>query len=596
MTDPLWFGTSGPPDAKIVIVAESWGAEEEAAQRPLVGSSGVELNRMLAEAGLQRDSIFVTNVIAARPQSNETWRFFDPKSAPTGPAVRGLHPTAGTTSEIRRLYSQLGAHPRQLVIVCGNYALWALSNCSGTDAIRASNNRKLNADEVRLGPNGIMNWRGSMWYVKPAPEICEFDVAEKIEGIQLLPIIHPAAILRQWELRAVTVHDLKTRVPKALRNDWRPNPPPVVWAPPPFAQAVGRLNHWLNLADSGQIVRLAEDIETNSGFITCIGFADSPHFAMSIPFIRPNGDGSWDAWWTVEQEATLIRLLNRINRHPNVHIIGQNFIYDTQYIQNWYGVTPHCTHDTMLAQNVLFPGTPKDLGYLSSLYCDYHWYWKDDAKEWDGRGDFLSLLRYNSDDCLRTWEIAAAQAKVLKATKLEERFDFKMRVHGLCLRMMNRGIKIDTKRRSQQEYELMEILHQLESQLLEIIPQDWVKPIEKKTDKFWYRSAQQTAKLFYDLLGFTPVLHPKTKQPTVGKLALKQLKAQNPAFSGLFSRLDKYGSIDNTIGVLQSPLESDGKMRSSLNPGGTETHRLSSSTNAWGRGTNFQNLTKGDED
>jgi len=250
----------------------------------------------------------------------------------------------------------------------------------------------------------------------------------------------------------------------------------------------------------------------------------------------------------------------------------------------------------MLAQNVMYPGTPKDLGYLSSLYCDYHWYWKDDAKEWDGRGDFLSLLRYNSEDNLRTWEIAESQTQLLSTLNLTNRFNFKMQVHGLCLRMMNRGIRIDKLKRGEQERELMDISDQLESQLLEIIPQDWIKPIKKKIDRFWYRSDKQMRTLFYDLLGFRPVLHPKTKRPTVGKIALKELHVRYPEFSGLFSRLDKYGSVENTLGVLQSPLESDGKMRSSLNPGGTETHRLSSSKNAWGRGTNFQNLTKGDED
>jgi uracil-DNA glycosylase family 4 len=76
----LWFGTKGPSNANIIIVGESWGSEEARAQRPFVGSSGTELNRILAHAGLNPLDILFTNVVAAQPQGNETWRFFEPKA------------------------------------------------------------------------------------------------------------------------------------------------------------------------------------------------------------------------------------------------------------------------------------------------------------------------------------------------------------------------------------------------------------------------------------------------------------------------------------------------------------------------------------
>jgi DNA polymerase I-like protein with 3'-5' exonuclease and polymerase domains len=123
-----------------------------------------------------------------------------------------------------------------------------------------------------------------------------------------------------------------------------------------------------------------------------------------------------------------------------------------------------------------------------------------------------------------------------------------------------------------------------------------VKPHTKKGDKFWYRSAKQTAELFYDILGMQVVNNRKTGNRTVGKEALMVLERKYPEFTGLFRRLDYAGSVDNTVGVIQTPVEPDGRMRCSYNPGGTETHRLSSSENVWGRGTNLQNLTKGEED
>ena len=48
----LYYGTSGPHNAKVVIVGESWGEREAQEKQPFVGSSGYELDKMLAEAGV----------------------------------------------------------------------------------------------------------------------------------------------------------------------------------------------------------------------------------------------------------------------------------------------------------------------------------------------------------------------------------------------------------------------------------------------------------------------------------------------------------------------------------------------------------------
>jgi uracil-DNA glycosylase family 4 len=374
----LWYGTSGSTDAPIVVVGESWGLEEFQQKRPFVGSSGTELHRILAEAKLDHSQILFTNMVADRPPANETWRFFKPKA--TKPQrIGGLAPTTETCDEISRLYRQISANPRRLVIAVGNWSMWALSNRAGSTVIRESNGRAIPVDQQTWTPTGITSWRGSMWYCEPHPEFGDLT-----PHIPFLPIVHPAAILRQWTLRAPTVHDLRARVPMALRQDWRQPHAPVMHAPPTFGEACGRLEHWLVRAKHGEKIDLAVDIETvRRLFISCIGFCDSPYFAMSIPFLHHDReDGSLETYWTTDQEATLIGLIRQVLSHPNIKVIGQNFIYDTQYIQHWFGVTPQLHFDTMLAQNVLFPGTPKTLEYLSSLYCSYHWYWKD-HKDWD---------------------------------------------------------------------------------------------------------------------------------------------------------------------------------------------------------------------
>lgn len=584
----LWYGTSGLIDADVVLVAESWGAEEAVEQKPLIGQAGNELTRMLNEAGIDRSKILLTNVAAIRPTNNEMWRLFHPTEAPSGlPLIRGLDPTQQVRSELERLYLQIGAFPRKLVIACGNYALWALTDSAGVQKLRASNNRKIPSELQPMTPNGIMNWRGSMWYMLDGP------LSSKYSKTQLLPLIHPASIMRQWSQRAPTVHDLKARVPKALRGDWRPNPMPVFYAPPTLQQCVGKLESWLALADSGRQFRLVCDIETNRGFITCVGFADSKHFAMSVPFVRLLPDKSFTSWWNQDEESKIISLIRRVLRHPNILIEGQNFVYDTQYFQHWMAVTPRLDFDTMLAQNVLFPGTEKRLDYLSSLYCHYHWFWKEDHKEWEAKGSIEELLVYNCWDCVRTYEVADVQRTVLAKEKQEPQMALKMRINDLCLRMMNRGVLIDMTRRKFISGELMTALHGLEQQLEYIVPQPMVDPNAKTP---WYRSHKQTKELFYDIFRFEVVHDRKTGQPTVGKEARGILKRKYPEFTGLFERLRIYGSAENTHNVVNAGLDSDNRLRCSYNPGGAETHRLSSSQTPFGRGTNLQNLTTGEED
>lgn len=51
----------GPADARIMVVGRNPGITEDAQGRPFVGKAGVILDRFLADAGLQRDRIYITN-------------------------------------------------------------------------------------------------------------------------------------------------------------------------------------------------------------------------------------------------------------------------------------------------------------------------------------------------------------------------------------------------------------------------------------------------------------------------------------------------------------------------------------------------------
>ena len=56
------FGT-GPANARIVIVGEQPGDQEDLAGQPFIGPAGQVLNKALAAAGINRDEIYLTNIV-----------------------------------------------------------------------------------------------------------------------------------------------------------------------------------------------------------------------------------------------------------------------------------------------------------------------------------------------------------------------------------------------------------------------------------------------------------------------------------------------------------------------------------------------------
>lgn len=59
-----------PPGARVALVGEAPGAEEDRCGRPFVGRSGRLLDALLAEAGLPRREVAVLNVVKCRPPGN----------------------------------------------------------------------------------------------------------------------------------------------------------------------------------------------------------------------------------------------------------------------------------------------------------------------------------------------------------------------------------------------------------------------------------------------------------------------------------------------------------------------------------------------
>ncbi|MCY3613544.1 MAG: uracil-DNA glycosylase [Bacteroidetes bacterium] len=63
------FG-EGNPRARIMLVGEAPGADEDRLGRPFVGRAGKLLDKMIAAIGLLREELFIANILKSRPPGN----------------------------------------------------------------------------------------------------------------------------------------------------------------------------------------------------------------------------------------------------------------------------------------------------------------------------------------------------------------------------------------------------------------------------------------------------------------------------------------------------------------------------------------------
>jgi uracil-DNA glycosylase len=109
------FG-EGPPDAQMMFVGEQPGDQEDLAGRPFVGPAGQLFERALAEAGIARRTIYVTNAV----------KHF--KFEPRGKRRIHKKPNAGEVSACRWwLEQEIAAIKPQLIVALGGTAASALA-------------------------------------------------------------------------------------------------------------------------------------------------------------------------------------------------------------------------------------------------------------------------------------------------------------------------------------------------------------------------------------------------------------------------------------------------------------------------------------
>ncbi len=314
-----------------MIVGEAWGEQEELQRAPFVGPAGYLLTQMLQDAGIHRAECYLTNVFNLRPANNDLETLCGPKETaiPDYPAVakkgnKQLFVRHEFLPELTRLYGEISTARPNIIIACGGTATWALLRQTGITKVRGTT---------------VLSERG-----------------------KVLPTYHPAAVLRDWSLRPVTVLDYK----KAEREAHSPDLHRVrreIWLEPSLSDLDSFAERYISGCDI-----LSIDIETSGDQITCIGFAPDKTHALVVPIFdlrKPD-----NSYWAPEEEVKVWRWI-RAQCASDIPKVFQNGLYDIPFLWRQYGIPCRKTlHDTMILHWAMQPESEKSLQFLASVYTN----------------------------------------------------------------------------------------------------------------------------------------------------------------------------------------------------------------------------------
>lgn len=326
---------SGPVPADIILIGEAPGKDEDILGVPFVGASGRELKEMLTVSGIDPASVRFTNVFNTRPENNDVNRFTGnrgsvPKDYPFPALSTGHYVLTEHLDCLTRLAEEIHtAHPR-LIIAVGNTPCWAL-----------------------LQRTGISKLRGSVF-------ACELLGCA---GVPVLPTYHPSAVLRDWSLRTIAIHDFM-KAKRFLDEGFSPKHRRLLLEP--TLEEVRDFFDQFIYPHPSRL--LSVDIETTKETITCIGFSNDPGAAITVPFYDPAKPDR--NYWATAEEEVLAWLLCKAVLESDIPKLGQNFLYDLQYLYRAGIRVRNLAHDTMIRHHALHPELEKGLGFLGTMYTD----------------------------------------------------------------------------------------------------------------------------------------------------------------------------------------------------------------------------------
>lgn len=423
---------AGPPNAKIMLVGEAPGSEEDRVRKPFVGAAGNKLNECLHTAQIPRTGIYITNVVKERPPANNISAFI---TFGRGEPKR----TERYDAYVEMLKEEILRVKPNVICALGNTALYALT-----------------------GETSITNWRGSILESTLVP------------GMKVIPTIHPAAALRQYIFTHYITHDL-IKVKRESESPELSLPNPNMKLRPTLSEALQYLEECMSLE------YVAVDIEVVSQEIECLAFAKSARDSCCIVLY----DGA--PVFTEEEEVVLWNKIAELLENPNVSKIFQNAVFDVTFIYERYSIMTVNIEDTMIMQGLITPDLPKSLAFIASIYTNFPFY-KEEGKEWykNPAGSPEGFWKYNCLDTLVTYEAFSKLSNDIVSSGLMETYQSHLDIISPIVKMQHRGIKMDASGMEKESKECDEKLVELKAKLNELAGMDLNANSPKQLQNYFY--------------------------------------------------------------------------------------------------------------
>lgn len=532
---------SGDPSARIFVVGEGPGLKEDVYGQPFVGPAGSLLKKLMSQAGLDHRNVFFSNTVRCLPKG-ETKVVREPSYE----EVEACAPY---------LEQEIATIKPTVIVPAGNTALRYIMGA-----------KNLNISRQR----GLEIWSDKY-------------------NCKIMPVFHPAAILRNPKYENVTVQDL-IRIKASGQSPGLSASGLGDYEVADTPEKLDQLFHFLETEPE-----IAFDIETTGldwldSEIISVGFSWKERTGWTLPLLNTKKtlEEPITRFW---DDATYIKVCERLRKAMALPSkkIAHNSKFDLKHMSYHGFPVANASFDTMLAHHLLDENAENLHGLkdLAWVYTDMGGYDKevDDFfaanktfKKQYIMLPFATLTKYNAADADCTFRLFKKFDPLLTSQELSRlKKQIVMPMRDVLLQTELVGVQVDTEYIEKLRVEYSKKKEDLEAQIF------------AKTGEFNINSAKELRGILYDKYEFETDMRTKkgalsTNRETLTKLAKEYSKHDVPKLLLQYRETTKM--LSTFIEGLSEWLDKNGRIHSTYKQHGTVTGRLSSSE------PNLQNIPR----
>jgi uracil-DNA glycosylase family 4 len=191
------FGV-GNPDAEVLFIGEGPGYEEDHRGEPFIGRAGQLLDKMMDAIGMSRKTVYIANIVKCHAMINpQTPHEHGNDRAPTPLEAETCAPI---------LQQQIAVIQPRIIVTLGSPSTrTVLGTLEGISKVRGRFfPMPMTFFRVQINESDLFDEKKNDDFMGFTP-----DQLEPLKTIQVLPIYHPAALLRNPNLKKDTWEDMK---------------------------------------------------------------------------------------------------------------------------------------------------------------------------------------------------------------------------------------------------------------------------------------------------------------------------------------------------------------------------------------------------